>query len=366
MNSEFFVTLPSNTQFPGNTPSNFKVRLPQKITLDGKWEVALTEIMYPHSWNNVTGKTQQPFEEESSTMNPNSLFLRIHDVLFIHALVEPMHYGSAEDLVNAMKAGLEHAMTFSKDNMIVRAKLHNQHYEDEINKVHLQIQELHDMEKQAITLVQQEILNGDGSKEFEEQKNKKIQMLRKYYAGKYATGQRQVEIHREQLEEWKLKVKQFENRGTLTNDVQFNYDKTHHKVNIKLNTEMVTGLKLSPPLAYMLGYEGQSTLNQPVNKAKYPPDLRAGFYALYVYCNLAENQFVGSYRVPLLRTVHVAGNHGEILEKIFQSPHYVPVVGSEFETIEIDIKDDQNQSVKFGFGKVVVKLHFRKKRAFLL
>jgi len=29
------------------------VGLPQTITLEGEWEVALTEIHYPHSWNNV-------------------------------------------------------------------------------------------------------------------------------------------------------------------------------------------------------------------------------------------------------------------------------------------------------------------------
>ena len=55
MNTDFFVTLPSNTKVIGNITSNFKVRLPEKLKLEGQWEVAMVEIMYPHSWYNVTG-----------------------------------------------------------------------------------------------------------------------------------------------------------------------------------------------------------------------------------------------------------------------------------------------------------------------
>jgi len=39
--------------FPDNTLSHFLVKLPQTITLEGSWEVALMEIHYPHSWYNV-------------------------------------------------------------------------------------------------------------------------------------------------------------------------------------------------------------------------------------------------------------------------------------------------------------------------
>ncbi len=50
---------------------------------------------------------------------------------------------------------------------------------------------------------------------------------------------------------------------------------------------------------------------------------------------------------------------------MFYLSHYVPVVAKEVDRIQIDIKDDSNLSVPFQFGKTVVKLHFRKKRALL-
>ncbi len=90
-----------------------------------------------------------------------------------------------------------------------------------------------------------------------------------------------------------------------------------------------------------------------------------GFYSLYVYCSLVEPQIVGNVMAPLIRSVHINGNYGDIIEKLYQTPHYVPVVAKEVDRIEIDIKGDDNQSVPFQFGKTVVKLHFRKKRSLL-
>lgn len=52
----FYITLPSNAShnvFKDNTSDNFRVDLAQHIDLDGQWEVAVTEISYPHTWYNI-------------------------------------------------------------------------------------------------------------------------------------------------------------------------------------------------------------------------------------------------------------------------------------------------------------------------
>ncbi len=54
--ADFYVTLPSNSQV-GNTLSDFRVRLPYTLTLPGDWEVALVELMYPHTWANIDAGT---------------------------------------------------------------------------------------------------------------------------------------------------------------------------------------------------------------------------------------------------------------------------------------------------------------------
>ena len=62
--TQFYLHLPSNAsldKFPTNTLTEYRVCLPQTISLSGDWEVALTEIHYPHSWNNVQGNFQDRF-----------------------------------------------------------------------------------------------------------------------------------------------------------------------------------------------------------------------------------------------------------------------------------------------------------------
>lgn len=54
---DFSIILPSSSSlnvFPKNKTGEFSVYLPKKITLNGEWEVALTEIQYPNTQFNVT------------------------------------------------------------------------------------------------------------------------------------------------------------------------------------------------------------------------------------------------------------------------------------------------------------------------
>ena len=139
-----------------------------------------------------------------------------------------------------------------------------------------------------------------------------------------------------------------------------NFDKTIKRTSLKLNPGKITQVQISEKLKYMLGFEYDKFFISRT-LAKYLPDMKNGFYSLYVYCDLVDPQIVGNSVVPLLRHVHVSGLHGEIIEKIFQSPHYLPVIKKEIDRIKIEIKDDRYQFVPFDFGKVVAKLHFRKK-----
>jgi hypothetical protein len=56
MNNHFYVTLPSDssaTYYPNNTVARFVTKLPERIRLEGDYEVGLAEIVYPHSWYNI-------------------------------------------------------------------------------------------------------------------------------------------------------------------------------------------------------------------------------------------------------------------------------------------------------------------------
>lgn len=56
MTHHFYLTLPSDSSaayYPNNTIANYVTKLPGTIHLDGDYEVALSELVYPHTWYNV-------------------------------------------------------------------------------------------------------------------------------------------------------------------------------------------------------------------------------------------------------------------------------------------------------------------------
>ena len=81
---------------------------------------------------------------------------------------------------------------------------------------------------------------------------------------------------------------------------------------------------------------------------------------LYIYTDIAEYQIVGDESAPLLCVTSTSGS-SDIIDKIYDSPHYVKVARNNIETIEIDIRSEFGKPIQFKNGQVVIKLHFRKK-----
>ena len=90
--TQFYLHLPSNASLdksPDNTLTEYRVCLPQTISLTREWEVALTEIHYPHSWNNVQGNVE------------NRLYLLNQELdgMWEPLIVPPGHYCLVADLI---------------------------------------------------------------------------------------------------------------------------------------------------------------------------------------------------------------------------------------------------------------------------
>ena len=94
--NNFYLTLPSNSSmdvYPSNTMTNFKTRLPNRIELDGRWEVGLVEIQYPHSWYNL----QEDQGEITFTHFPSNALTSYT----VH--VPPGYYSSIDELLRRME-----------------------------------------------------------------------------------------------------------------------------------------------------------------------------------------------------------------------------------------------------------------------
>jgi hypothetical protein len=108
--------------------------------------------------------------------------------------------------------------------------------------------------------------------------------------------------------------------------------------------------------------------NPVVNNGKVPKliggnkasDIKAGIHGLYVYCDVLENVPVGDTEAPLLRVVDATGYNGENVHRIFHPLRYVPLRKKNFDSLEIDIRDDIGLPIAFESGRLFVTLHFRR------
>jgi hypothetical protein len=60
--SHFYITLPSDSfanYYPDNTIARFVTKLPERIRLEGEYEMGLAEIIYPHTWYNVDNEDKK-------------------------------------------------------------------------------------------------------------------------------------------------------------------------------------------------------------------------------------------------------------------------------------------------------------------
>lgn len=141
-------------------------------------------------------------------------------------------------------------------------------------------------------------------------------------------------------------------QADTTHDIRFFYDQTGK---IKFAAANVYSFSMGDELARLLG----APVDTPVRKVLYSPDITGGFNSLYVYTDIIEHQLVGDTAAPLLRCVPVQGKTHDFITIIYDEPHYVPINKHHIETIHIEIKSDQNQTVPFRYGKVIVRLHIR-------
>lgn len=93
-----------------------------------------------------------------------------------------------------------------------------------------------------------------------------------------------------------------------------------------------------------------------------PINLLAECHSLFVYTDIVESSRVGDSFTQLLNVIAVPTKteFGEQVFVRYERPYYHRVSKSDFEEIEIDIKDDTGASVPFRFGRTIVTLEFRR------
>ena len=321
-----YLTLPSNTKdyTQANNTHSFRVQLPEPISLEGRWEVALVDIQYPYSWKNVVGEH----------------FVAMHYRLksglggvTLYGKIPEGHYSDVAALIGAIKVGIREAARKAPE---VEASANLMTYRSQLKikyRVNVQLSLRQDLPSSLVELLTDEELEHD-------------------------TELYDILVQAKQNKEPTQEVAEMEQALSYSFVKETNQLQLHLEEGKSINTLVLPG-----SFKYMLGLES-SSLPVGTTAARYSPDLTGGLTTLYVHCNIVEPQVVGNYRSELLRTVPVDSRKrfGDTVHKLFNSPHYINVLHKNFDNIKIEIRSDTGEPIPFEYGKVIVKLHFRKSK----
>jgi hypothetical protein len=151
-------------------------------------------------------------------------------------------------------------------------------------------------------------------------------------------------------------------------NISFKYKKKKRRVEVRLENNAAIVWMLPSGLRDLLGFDrnvltvdNSNPQGKPIT-AKYAPDYKNGITSLFVYCDIITSSIVGNELAPLLRTVPVTVERDQLITANFDHPDYYPLKVKGFTSIGFEIRDDSGSPIKFESGKVILKLHFRKRK----
>ena len=307
---QFQITLPSNSSlkfFGDNKPNNFTTKLPVRLSMEGQWEVALMDIQYPISGQNVqkdltigvvpsiegkkrkatdafdryvywhmTGDRerypQEPLlqDEPSKTIVNWDVRTGLEPFAYARFTVPHGYYRSIKDVITVLNKGFEAAYNQMGPSVGRPLRLR---YDPDADLV-----ETENVEHAVSLYTDNPILNS-------------IMGFRNVYK-----------------------------------DVKF----------YEIGIEKKFQSDISPQLEVL--------------------------QSMYIYTDIIKYQLVGDLESPLLGVLPVKGEYKEQAFWYFSPPYYVPLNQSELDTINIQLRTDTGDPFPLHpNGKVIVRLHFRRK-----
>ena len=266
----------SQDEFKGNVISNFTIRLPQSIYLNGEWEMALLEAHIPLSW-------------------PRKHKVSHYGYSFRIAFFKGELYDEGEDVSGG------------------HSKLHKIVLTDGIDKI--------SSVESLMGVLNRKNLGVHFSRD--EDNRIKITLNRKHFKDKISPTS-------------KIRYQQFE----------------------------MESIELSYELSQVLGFDYQEFTPLEDEKNGYVSDhhpfLPNELSSINVHCDLIKSQFVSSSYQKLLRILPIAHYTNETLKDYaFDNPLYVSIEKHHFSTINFQLLDNDQQSIRFEKGEVMICLDLR-------
>jgi hypothetical protein len=143
----------------------------------------------------------------------------------------------------------------------------------------------------------------------------------------------------------------------VKDEVKWEYLTSKNRFQVDLRNYAI---RFQRSVAEVLGFQKILLNAGLVYEAPYRLDLLRGTYHMYVYTDLCENTQVGNVQVPLLRTVPMQDvSYGQVKSYTFTKPIYIPLAKRQFDTIEVQLRNDSGDLLPLDDGKTVLVLHIR-------
>jgi hypothetical protein len=414
MSSDFYVSLPSNgsaKSFPTNTQSNFTTLLENPIELLGKYQVALVEISNFSNFSVNLGSIifKNPFF--GSVYENRAEFIEFE--LRIENGVDLKRFCS--------KLNFEIQNNFIKSEFLFRQKLAFNREEDFIQEMQLINDNKKDFKKPLLNVLKRapnnyEVIDksdsifmklfanagGNYSKEKSRFIFKNIEILKNFFlliiiripTEKDESNLGNYFIDKAKFlksDDYLLDNDSFERPWQTSENVAFSLKNLSHlneralKILPTFDTESeFTDYFIFCPHFILLksnalklvtnsyirfsGLISQILNNQNLNDSLFKkeeifilnPYLQLTKFIL-VYCDIIEPQFYADKSSPILRTVNIKTQKNDNVI-FFDNPQYLNINRSRFNTINIELKDTQNDYIQFNdkFSNIFISLHFKR------
>ena len=148
----------------------------------------------------------------------------------------------------------------------------------------------------------------------------------------------------------------------LQEKVRLDYDRNSRIVSAWWGSGSDCGISFAGDVAAMVGCKSEKVYRKKrlVSECDtcdldFSPDMNAGFHRMYIYCSLCNDRVVGDTLVPLLYDLAIPDTESSTkvqVDKTIAYPQYVPVVNTDTDIVEINIRGGDGSSIPFRGGLV--------------
>lgn len=189
----------------------------------------------------------------------------------------------------------------------------------------------------------------------------------------------------------KTRLESGEELAELVNDTVNKLLPMGHKKNIKITyvdgkirikLESGYGLRFNRALATIIGYghyktvtvahpddiivtgESRGNPGDVVFKeglAPFNADVNRNMLNMFLYGDFVQHQIIGHAQVPLLRVIPTRHSNQSSVTESFHPIQYINLSRGEISSVHVQIADGAGEDFHFHSGKVIIKLHFRRR-----